>query len=63
MEYQSGTTLSKEVIFFISWRYWKALPYVLGQLTLKKLSSTLELVLAINKTLTATEERMQAEKH
>ena len=42
MEHQSGTTLSKAVIFFISWRYWKALPYVLGQLTLKKLSATLE---------------------
>ena len=55
MELQSDATWSKEVILFISWRNWKALRYVLGVQRWR--------VLAINKTFTATEERMPAEKH
>ena len=36
MELQSDATWSKEVILFISWRNWKAIRYVLGQLTKKE---------------------------
>ena len=63
MELQSDATWSKEVILFISWRNWKALRYVLGQLTKKRNCMQRWRVLAINKTFTATEERMPAEKH